>query len=396
MRSALLNRRVLIGVLVVGALVTVALWPSTLPVDTGVVTRGALAVTIDEEGKTRVRDRYVVSAPLTGRVLRIDLEPGDRMSKGQVVARIRAEAPPLLDARSRAEAQASVDSARATLGRARAEEDRARASLAQVQRDLERARDLASAQLVSQQDLDAREAAVKTAQESANAAGFAVRAANSDLIRAQARLEPAPVDSERVVTVAAPAAGVILKRLRESESVVPAGEPLLEIGDPANLEIVADLLSTDAVRVMPGARARIEQWGGQKALDAKVRLIEPSGFTKISALGVEEQRVNVVLDFTDPVAAWAALGDAYRVEVRIVTWESSSVLQVPTSALFRVGDDWAVYLVEGDRARQAIVQIGHQTGQQAEVLGGVPAGTRVVLHPGDTLVDGARVSRRDG
>jgi HlyD family secretion protein len=147
---------------------------------------------------------------------------------------------------------------------------------------------------------------------------------------------------------------------------------------------------------MPGARATIEQWGGQKPLDAKVRLIEPSGFTKISALGVEEQRVNVVLDFTDPVAAWAALGDAYRVEVRIVTWESSSVLQVPTSALFRVGDDWAVYLVEGDRARQAIVQIGHQTGQQAEVLGGVPAGTRVVLHPGDTLVDGARVSRRDG
>jgi HlyD family secretion protein len=395
MRIAILNRRIVIGVVVLGALIAAALWPTTVPVETGAVTRGPLVVTIDEEGQTRVRDRYVVSAPLSGRVQRIDLEPGDRVSRGQVVARIRAEAPPLLDARSRAEAQAAVDGARATLGRARAEEERARAQLAQLERDLARARELASVQLVARQELETREAAVRTAQESLNAATFAVRAANSDLMRAQARLEPAPADAGRIVAVTSPAAGVILKRLRESESVVPAGEPLVEVGDPSRLEIVADLLSTDAVRVTPGARAIIDQWGGQKPLDAKVRRIEPAGFTKVSALGVEEQRVNVVLDFTDPVAAWAALGDAYRVEVRIVTWESAAALRVPTGALFRVGPDWAVYVIDMDRARQTIVRIGHQTGQEAEVLQGVAERAHVVLHPGDTLTDGARVRVRE-
>ena len=394
MRKLLLNRRVILAVLVVGGLVAFALWPSTVPVDVGTVSRGPLVVTIDEEGRTRVHDRYVVSSPLSGRVMRIDLEPGDRVKRGAVVARIRPEAPPLLDARTRAEGQAAVDSARAAVGRARAEEERARAELAQAQRELTRTRDLANAQLVSKQELETRDAAVRTATESVNAASFAVRAANSELQRAQTRLDPSPRESGRVVSVASPADGVILKRVHESESVVPAGEPLVEIGDPSQLEIVADLLSTDAVRVAPGARAMIEQWGGQKTLDAKVRRIEPAGFTKISALGVEEQRVNVVLDFVDPAAAWAALGDAYRVEVRIVTWESTSALKVPTSALFRVGNDWAVYVVEDERVHRALITIGHQTGQEAEVLSGVNAGARVVLHPGDTLSEGTRVKTR--
>ena len=186
----------------------------------------------------------------------------------------------------------------------------------------------------------------------------------------------------------------MLKRLRESESVVPAGDPLLEIGDPDQLEIVADLLSTDAVRVKPGARAIVEQWGGDRELDARVRRVEPAGFTKISALGVEEQRVNVVLDFVDPAEAWAALGDAYRVEVRIVIWEAPDVLKVPTSALFRSGEEWAVYLVEDDRARRTLVELGHQTGQEAEVIAGIGAGAVVVVHPPDTLTDGARVAPR--
>ena len=186
----------------------------------------------------------------------------------------------------------------------------------------------------------------------------------------------------------------MLKRLRESESVVPAGEPLVEIGDPGQLEIVADLLSTDAVRVQPGARAMIEQWGGARELAAKVRRVEPSGFTKISALGVEEQRVNVILDFVDPTTPGRALGDGYRVEVRIVVWEGADVLKVPTSALFRDGDDWAVYVVDGDRARQTIVRIGHQTGQEAEVTSGLSEGARVVEHPGDTLTDGALIVER--
>ena len=394
MRAVFLNRRLLLAVAVVGGLVALALWPSAVPVDVGVVSRGPLVVTIDEEGQTRVRDRYAVSAPVLGRVLRIELEPGDRVRRGQVVARVRAEAPPLLDARARAEAQAAVDMARASLGRVRAEEQRARADLAQLQRELTRARELARADLVAAQDLEAREAAVRSAEESVNAAGYAVRAATSDLQRAEARLNPAPVDAGRVVTVTAPVDGVVLRRVRESESIVPAGEPLLEIGDPARLEIVADLLSTDAVKVMPGSRAIVEQWGGPGVLAARTRRIEPAGFTKVSALGVEEQRVNVILDFADPAAAWKALGDAYRVEVRIVTWEAASVVRVPTSALFRVGGDWAVYVVDSGRARRTIVRLGHQTGQQAEVTSGVAEGARIVLHPSDTLADGSRVEPR--
>jgi HlyD family secretion protein len=392
MRRLLLNRRVWIAVIVVGGLAALALWPSTVPVDTAVLARGPLMVTVDEEGRTRVRDRYVVSAPVSGRVLRIDLEPGDHVHQGDVVARMRAEAPALLDARTHAQAQAAVDAADATLGQTRAEEQRAKAQLAQLERDLARAQDLAKAQLVAPQELDAREAAVRTARESANAASFAVRAAESDLQRARAQLNPAPRESGRVVDVRSPIDGVVLKRERESESVVPAGDPLVDIGDPSKLEIVADLLSTDAVKVMPGARAIIDQWGGQRTLDARVRRVEPSGFTKVSALGVEEQRVNVLLDFTDPAQAWAALGDAYRVEVHVVTWESRNVLRVPTSALFRVGNDWAVYVVEGGRARRTMVMIGHQTGQEAEVTSGVAAGARVVLHPGDSITDGTRVS----
>ena len=395
MRKLLFNRRVLIPVLVVGGLLAVALWPKTVAVELGVVSRGPLMVTVDEEGMTRVRDRFVVSSPVAGRVLRIELEPGDTVTRGQVVAHVRAETPPLLDERTRAEAQAAIESARAALGRARSEEQRARATLAQLQRELTRVRELAQSHVVSAQELEAREAEAKVAEESVNAAVFAVQAATSALQGAQARLAPPTRDAAgRVVSVAAPADGVVLKRLRESESVVPPGDPLIEIGDPHRLEIVVDLLSTDAVRVRRGARAVIEQWGGEQQLEARVRRIEPSGFTKISALGVEEQRVNVVLDFVDPAAAFAALGDAYRVEVRIVIWEAAAVLKVPTSALFRQGEKWAVYTVEDGRARRVIVALGHQTGQEAEIVSGVAEGAPVILHPVDTLADGARVREK--
>jgi HlyD family secretion protein len=352
-------------------------------------------VTIDEEGRTRVRDRFVVAAPVAGRVLRIELEAGDAVKRGSVVARVRAEQPPLLDARTRAEAGAAVESARAALGRARAEEQRARASLEQAQRELARTRDLAANELTTQRELDTRTADVRTAEEAVNAVVFAERAAASELGRAQARLAPSSPDVlGRVITVTAPADGVVLKRVRESESVVPAGDPLLEIGDPSQLEMVADLLSTDAVRVKPGARAMIDQWGGEGTLDARVRRVEPSGFTKISALGVEEQRVNVILDFVDPSKAWAALGDGYRVEVRIVIWESASVLKLPTSALFRVGERWTTYVMNGNRAHRTFVDIGHQTGQNVEVLSGLTEGAAVIVHPPDTLADNARVKER--
>ena len=395
MRKLLFNRRVLISVAVVGGLLAVALWPTSVPVELGTVSRGPLVVTVDEEGMTRVRDRFVVSSPVAGRVLRIELEPGDVVTRGQVVAHVRAEAPPLLDERTRAEARAAIESARAAIGRARAEEQRARATLAQLQRELTRIRELAQNKVVAPQELEAREAEAKVAEESVNVAVFAVQAATSELQRAQARLAPSTADAAgRVVSVTSPADGVVLKRVRESESVVPPGDPLIEVGDPHRLEIVADLLSTDAVRVKRGARTIIEQWGGEKQLEARVRRIEPSGFTKISALGVEEQRVNVVLDFVDPATALAALGDAYRVEVRIVIWEAPAVLKVPTGALFREGEKWAVYTVENGRAHRVIVELGHQTGQEAEVLSGVSESVRVILHPGDTLKDGARVRER--
>lgn len=396
MLRILLNRRLWLGVIVVAGLLAVALWPRTVPVDTAVLARGPLRVTIDEEGKTRVRDRFVVAAPVSGRVLRIELEPGDTVLAGQVVARLRPESPALLDTRSRAESEATLDSARAAVGRAQADEQRARAALAQAQRELTRTQSLATEGLATRQQLDAREADVKAADEQVNAAVYAAKAAQSDASRAQVRLAPPSVrDMDgRVMPIVSPVAGVVLKRVRESETVVPAGDPLLEIGDPHQLEIVADLLSVDAVRVPPNARVLVEQWGGTTTLDARVRRIEPSGFTKISALGVEEQRVNVIIDFTDPAEAWRALGDGFRVQTRTVLWESDDVLKVPTGALVRAGDAWAVFAVRDGRARRVTITLGHQNGQEAEVASGIDPGAVVILHPGDTIVDDVRVAPR--
>ena len=396
MLRLLVNRRVLGFAAVIAGLLTVVLWPTAVQVDVAALSKGPLVVTVDEEGVTRVRDRFVVSSPVSGRVLRIELEPGDCVTRGEVVARVRAEAAPLLDARTRAEAQAVVETARAALGRARAEAQRATATLEQARRDLARFGSLVEERVIAKQEYEAQESNVRVARETATAAEFMVRAATSELQRAEARLTPTrPEAPGRVVSVTAPVDGVVLKRVRESEAFVPTGDPLIEIGDPDELEIVADLLSTDAVRLNVGARAFVEHWGGDAPMEARVRRIEPAGFMKISALGVEEQRVNVVLDFVDPFsAAPAALGDGYRVEVRTVIWESSSVVKVPTSALFRHGERWAVYVMDAGRARRTIVELGHQTGQAAEVIAGLVEGTRVILHPGDMLVDGARVRER--
>lgn len=389
--------RWLLIVLAVGAVVAIALWPAPVPVDVMSSTRGPLAVTVDDEGETRVRHRYVVSSPLTGRVLRSELEAGDPVVRGTtVVARVRAEAPALMDARSRAEADAAVSVARAALGRAEADLRRAMAAVGLARTDLRRQRDLAAAQLTTQQAVDAAETNAQGAEEAVRAAEFAVAGVRSQFDQATARLmAPTLEASGRVLTVTAPADGVVLKRLRESESVVAAGEPLLEIGNPAaDLEIVSDLLSTDAVRVKPGAKVLVEQWGGDRMLAATVRRVEPSGFTKISALGVEEQRVNVVMDFADPAEAWNALGDGYRVEVRIVIWEAADVVKVPTSALVRQGDAWAVFVVDGNRIRRVTVAVGQRNAEEAEIQSGLEAGAQVVVHPNDRVVDDALVEVR--
>ncbi|MGE3274797.1 MAG: efflux RND transporter periplasmic adaptor subunit [Vicinamibacterales bacterium] len=398
MRGLLTNVRVIIGGLVIAGLLAVALWPRATPVDLATVARGPLRVTIDEEGETRVRHRYVVSAPVAGRVLRIDLEPGDVVTSGEtVVARLRADTPPLLDARSRQEAEAARAAARAALGRAEADQRRAEAALALSQKELERVHELDASGLATRQQVDAAEAEARTAGEAAQAARYAVATARSQLQQAEARLRPDSLQAAgRVLELTAPIDGVVLRRLRESESAVPAGEPLLEIGDPKDLEIVSDLLSTDAVQVEPGARVLLEEWGGQVPIEARVRRVEPSGFTKVSALGVEEQRVNVVMDFADPAGAWTELGDGYRVEVRIVTWEADDVLTVPTSALFRRGEGWAVYEVRDGRVHETSVTIGHRNGVDAEVLAGIEAGATVVVHPPDTIAEDARVEARQG
>jgi HlyD family secretion protein len=396
MARLLVNWRILALLGTLGGLLAFALWPTPVEVDTASVSRGPLVVTVEEEGRTRVRDRFVVSAPVTGRVLRIELEPGDHVRRGDVVARVQAEVPPLLDARTRAEAQAAVDMARAELGRARAEEQRAEAAMTQAQRELERARRLTAGGVLSTQELDVREVEARLAERAWNAATFAARAASAALERAEARLTPAsPRARSGAVAVAAPVEGVILRRLRESESFVPAGEPLVEIGDPGQLEIVVDLLSTDATRIREGARATVQpQTGAGAPLDAAVRRIEPSGFTKVSALGVEEQRVNVVLDLADQASEDTVLGDAYRVEVRIVVWEAPDVLKVPMSALYRAGDQWAVYEVRDGLAQRTIVELGQQTGREAEVLRGLDEHARVIVHPGDAVRDGTRVKQR--
>ncbi len=390
-----LSRPLLAGLAACGALVAVALWPRAVAVDMTTVTRGPLTVTIDEDGDTRVHHRFVVSAPLAGRVERITLDPGDSIAQGAQVARLHAEPAQFLDARSRAEAAAAAEAARGLVGRARAEEQRARAALDLATADLARETALDASGLTTRQALDARRSAVVTAREAVNAAGFAAAAAAADLERTRARLLPTSLDGGgRVVTVTAPVTGVVLKRFLDSEGVVPAGAKLVELGDPSHVEIVADLLSSDAVRVRPGMRVGLTEWGGDRAMGGVVERVEPGAFTKVSALGVEEQRVNVIIDVDDDRAAWSAMGDGFRVEVAITIWHADDVLTVPTGALFRAGADWAVFVVTDGRARRTVLTLGHRTPLAAEVAAGLDAGARVIVHPPDTLADGDRVTAR--
>jgi HlyD family secretion protein len=395
MWSLLKNPRLWMVVLIVGAIGAVAVWPESLEVDIVAVERRPMQVTIDEEGETRVRDRFVVSAPVAGRLQRIELEPGDQVSKGTVVARLVPTDAPLLDPRTRAEYGAAVEAARAAVAQAQAERDRSAATLEQSRNVLRRRDQLVEAGAVAREDLETARRDVATAESALRAADAAVAQANHQLELARARLQTPSGSGGRVIELRAPVDGVILKRTHESEAVVPAGESLLDIGDPFRIEVVSDLLSTDAVRVSPGMPVQIEQWGGGHPIEARVRRVEPSGFMKVSALGVEEQRVNVIIDFADTGAAVKSLGDGYRVEVRVVQWQADNVVTAPVGALFRRGDGWAVFAVDGDTARLREVELGHRNNEVGEILKGLEPGERVVLHPPDTLTDGARVKKRE-
>ena len=388
------NPRLIAVVGIVAVILVAALWPSAMEVDVGTVERGPMQVTIDEEGETRVRERFVVSAPVMGRVQRIELEPGDPVIRNKtVVARLMPAPSPLIDLRSQAELSAAVEAARAALGQVRAERERAAANRTRAESTLRRLETLLKAGAISGDELEAAQTSLRGAEETLRAAEFAVARAEHELQFARARLGPS-TGGGGLIAIVAPVDGVVLKRLRESASVVPVGEPLLEIGDPGSLEIVSDLLSTDAVRVSPGDVVMIEQFGGSHPLEGRVRRVEPSGFMKVSALGVEEQRVNVISDFADDNGA-VALGDGFRVEVRIVIWRDESALKVPVGSLFRRGADWALFVIENGHARMRTVQLGQRNDRDGQVLKGVSAGQRVVLHPPDTLTDGVRVTVRD-
>jgi HlyD family secretion protein len=380
------------GALIVGGLVAAAFWPERIEVDAAPVVRGAMQVTIDEEGETRVKERFTVAAPVGGRLLRIDLEPGDAVVGGKtVVARLAAAPSPLLDPRARNELAAAADAAAAAMQQSAADRTRAQTRLDHARQSLERTRQLARGGAVSRADLDAAEAAAREAGSVLDAAGAAVARAEREVVMARARLQQ-PAGSGRMIDVVAPVSGVILARRRQSESVVLAGEPLMDVGDPSQIEVVVDLLSTDAVRVMPGSLVRVEGWGGDTPLSGRVQRLEPSAFVKVSALGVEERRVNVIVDL-DRLRPDCQLGDGYKVDARIVVWSGTAVM-APIGALFRRGQDWAVFIEHDGRARLRAITVGERNAEVAQVLEGLEPGERVLMHPPDVLSDGRRVTVR--
>ncbi len=384
--------RIVYCVLALGvvAFIVIAFLPSPVKVESARVARGPLRITVDEEGEARAHDRFVIAAPIAGRLTRVELHDGDAVAPGQAVAVIN---PLPLDQRERAELAARVLAAVALKRSAEETVAHARADHEQAKRDLRRAEDLVEGGIISRQSLEQARNAESIAKNELESARFKAEAAASEVKVAKAGL--IAIESEsgagRIVTLRSPVRGRVLRVIEKSERVVAAGAPIITVGDPRKIEVVVDLLSTDAVKVKPGAAVILENWGGEAPLRARVRTVEPSAFTKVSALGIEEQRTNVIADFVDPTGA---LGDGYRVEVRIIIWEAESVLKVPASALFRYGEGWSVFVVEGGRALRRQVEIGHRSQFEAEVLSGIEEGAPVILHPTNQINDGSRVEKR--
>lgn len=400
------KRRVLFWIPFAAALIAGLAWlfrPQPVPVDLVNVARGAMRVTIDEDGETRIRDVFVVSAPVAGVKRRIRHKVGDPVKANDtIITTIVPTDPAFLDPRSEKQAEATVKAAQAALEFSRADVRRAEAEFSYAQSELERARRLARSGNISESGLDRAEREMRTREAALEEAQAQLGIREFELERARAALvPPSAVREEReeregcdCVNVYSPVDGRILRILAESESVVPAGAELAEVGDPGNLEIVVDLLSSDAVKVAPGQQVIIEDWGGDNPVTGRVRRVEPYGFTKVSALGIEEQRVNVVVDINTPREQWRSLGHGFRVETRIVLWQSDDVLTVPLTALFRRGDEWAVFKVDNGIARTLIVDTGRRNGFNAQILDGLNEGDRIVLHPSGRVSDGTKVVQR--
>jgi HlyD family secretion protein len=376
----------------VAALAAWALRPQPIAVEVAEVTRGVFEQTVVDDGKTRVRDRYVVSAPLAGRVERITLDAGDTVRLGQAVALLTPTVPAFLDARTERELRERIGAAEAQAARARAEAQKVLAQRDQAQADVKRQAKLAEGGFVSPTVREQAELALRTAERSVDAARFAEEAARHDLAQARAALTRYRSGSAGPKwEVTSPVNGSVLKVVQKSEGAVALGAPLLEVADARSLESVVDVLSQEAVAIRPGMAARLEIGSGVPPLRALVRLVEPSAFTKVSALGVEEQRVNVILDFDGPLDKLWTIGDGYRVEAYIITHRVEDAVKVPVGALFREGEGWAVFVADGERAAKRSVKVPRRNGAEALVEEGLKPGERVVVYPSDALRDGSRL-----
>jgi HlyD family secretion protein len=381
------------------ALIAWALWPQPVPVDMAAIATGPLEVTVEDEGITRIREVYTVSAPIGGKLQRSPREVGDNVAADKtLVATIEPTDPTFLDVRTQRVNAAAVQAAQAAVDLAEAQIKQAKAQLEFMRSDLRRAEELAASRTISTRALEKAKLDVDSAETAVASAVATMEVRRRELESARAHMiqpgQPSVRSASCCVEVRSPITGRVLKIVAESEQVVQAGAPLLEIGDPRDLEIVVDFLSRDAVRIKPGQPARIESWGGEKILNARVKRIEPTGFTKVSALGIEEQRVKVILDFTAPESEWQELGHGYRIIARVVVWHGEGVL-VPLGALFRQGESWAVFVVEDGRAHRRLVKIGERNLHAARVIDGLRPGERVVLHPSDRVADGVRIEPRD-
>jgi HlyD family secretion protein len=385
-----------LAVLAVVGLIVVAWIPNPVEVEVAAVQRGPLVVTVNEDGRTRVKDRYLVSAPIAGSLARLDLEAGDAIEEGQVLARLVPLPPPLLDSRTRAEAKARVDAATAARRQAQASVNRARYQRDFAKQESERALAVVQQGGLARSDADRAVSTYRGSEEDLNSANFGARVAEHQLTLAQTALMQLTGKGEDVeqLDIISPVAGQVLKVFQESEGVAQGGTPILEVGDPSALEVVVDVLSQDATRIPAGAATLIERWGGKNPLRGHVRVVEPSAFTKLSALGVEEQRVNVIIDMDDERELWSSLGDGYRVEARISVWEGADVLKVPASAVFRSEEAWATFVVDAGTAVVRTVELGETNGLETEVLSGLEEGETVIAYPSDSVRDGVSVQSR--
>jgi HlyD family secretion protein len=370
-----------------------SLMPRPIPVETAEVTNGRFVATVDEDGKTRVRERYVVAAPLAGRLTRIGLKAGDKVKADDVIATIVRSPAPFLDPRSRREAEERLGAAEAAVERTNAAVQRARAQADQADKDLARTRALVERGASTVQTLERAELAMRVADRDMRAAEFQNHAAEHEVEQARAVLARYSDGASPLVgwNVTAPVPGLVLKVTQESETIIQPGAPIMEIGDPHDLEIVVDVLSRDAVEIRPGAEVVIENWGGPGMLSGSVRRVEPAAFTKISTLGVEEQRVNVLIDLLTPPAQWAGLGDAYQLDARITVFARDDAIIVPAGALFRRGESWNVFAVDDGRAKAQRVTLLRRSGRSAAVTSGLSPGEQVIVYPSDRVSSGVRV-----